>query len=75
MNRDLKSEFFLIQKKYIGKDLTNTTMEQIKCDFQKLFNDFNLLDLQWILNRSENSIIFVPLRTIDKLAIYGISSL
>lgn len=73
--RDLKTDFFAIQNDFVGKPLTMVMMEEINMRYHNLFNHFDLLDLQWRLTRSENSIIFTPIRAIDQYAINGILAL
>ena len=75
--RNLKKEFILIGESKTGMALTPKMIEQLYHEYDELFEFFELKDIKYTIvsDSYSKTVIFNPLRNIDKLAIKGILSL
>lgn len=71
-NIDLKTEFLAIQENAKNKPLTKVLIEEIDYKYKELLRSFGLEDLRYKIKQSKQSIIFIPIRPIDKYAVAGI---
>lgn len=70
--KELKKELIKINEDVVGEMLTKIKLEEFYMRYQQLFDMFELKELQWNLKIVNNTLLFTPIREIDKYAIKGI---
>lgn len=68
----MRNSFLRIQHYCTRVEITPASIDMIENMYQEFFNVYRLDGIEWTLRIHENSVEFVPIRRIDKLAIKGL---
>ena len=72
-----REKFIQIGQSVIGESLTPALIQSLYYEYEEFFNQHDLSELKFKIDfdSPNNSITFVPLRNIDKLALVGLLTL